>query len=153
MTLIREALERKDIALTAAYTLGMLTLSGAVTGQFFPDRADGGLSFDHVVANIGGDTPETAFISVSVALLLVVISGLLAYGSNRIYEELFGDGQFDLQSPETLALLGSVGLPVAHEAFDSVGQITTGEPVMQVIVVAVTVYSYVYIADVPEEIR
>jgi hypothetical protein len=153
MSIVREALERKDIALTAAYTLGMLILSGAVSGQFFPARSDGGISFDHVVANLGGDTPETAFITVSVALLLVVVSGLLAYGSNRIYDELFGDGEFDIQSPETLALLGSVGLPVAHEAFDSIGEITTGSPVMQVIVVAVTVYSYVYIADVPEELR
>lgn len=153
MSIVKEALERKDIALAAAYALGMLILSGAVNGQFFPDRADGGISFDYVITHLGGSTAETAFISVSVALLMVVGSGLLAYGSNRIYEELFGDGEFDLQSPETLALGGAVGLPVAHEAFDSIAEITTGSPVMQVIVVAVTVYSYVYIADVPEAMR
>lgn len=153
MSLVQEAIERKDIALTATYTLGMLILSGAVTGQFFPAAENGGTSFNENVANLGGDTPETAILSVSVALLLVVVSGLLAYGSNRIYEELLGNESFDLQSPETLALGGSVGLPIAHEAFDSVGEITTGSPVMQLIVVAVTVYSYVYIADVPDPMR
>jgi hypothetical protein len=149
---MRELIERKDIALTGLYMAGMAILTGLVSGQFVPARQGGGISFDYVITHLGGDTPETAFITVSVGLLLVVVSGLLAYGSNRLYEELFGDGEFDWQSPETLALGGAVGLPVAHEAFDSIGEITTGDPILQVVVFAVTAYSYVYIADVPEEL-
>lgn len=136
--------KRKDILLAVSYGLGMLILTGVVSGTFYPAREGGGIAFNEVLLNLGGATPETAVLAVSVGFVLAVGSSVIAFISNRVME-----GDLNVKGPETVAGVIAIGTPVAHETVDQVGEITTGDPLMQTLFFGGAVISYVYIADMP----
>lgn len=132
-------IRKKDIAMTAGYGAGLAALVGLLVGTIAPDLESGGYDFAHVITEVAG-------YELTVALVMVVGTGLLAYGSDR-FHEMRQDG-IQIEAPDTLALTGAVGVPLIHEVSVTVGDLTTGVA-MQLVIFAIGFGSYIWLARTP----
>lgn len=140
MSTFDDVVRKKDIALTSLYGAFILALYSIIGGTVYADRADGGWEFAEVLWEVGS-------VDLTVALVVVAASSLVAYGSDRFSELIQGD--VDFTAEDTLAFGAAFGLPVAHELFSTVSDLTAGDPLMQTVFAAVSILGMVYIARTP----